>query len=71
MYFQLITHLSVLKIISQIIGSIMLAFLNFNKHSGKCEYCQILGCKKGLYEHNFNKYSGKCNYCGQINQNNF
>ena len=29
----------------------------------KCNYCQIIGCEKGLNKHNFNINSGKCDYC--------
>jgi len=43
---------------------------NFSKNSGKCIYCQIIGCKEGLREHIFNKYSGKCDFCGCMNNNN-
>jgi len=36
-------------------------------NSGKCTYCHIIGCQKGLCEHNFNKNNNKCIYCNYIN----
>ena len=35
----------------------------FNDIDGKCDFCNILGCKYGLIDHRFNDIDGKCDYC--------
>ena len=35
----------------------------FGTISGKCTYCDILGCKYGFINHKFGNISGKCSYC--------
>ena len=35
----------------------------FNDIDGKCEDCNILGCKNGLINHRFSDIDGKCDFC--------
>ena len=35
----------------------------FGSYTGKCSYCDLLGCKYGLVNHEFGSYTGKCKFC--------
>lgn len=35
----------------------------FSDIDGKCDFCNILGCKNGLINHRFNHIDGKCDFC--------
>ena len=34
----------------------------FNDIDGTCDFCNILGCKYGLYPHKFNDIDGTCDF---------
>ena len=35
----------------------------FSNINGKCRFCSILGCEKGLSNHEFSNINGKCRFC--------
>ena len=38
----------------------------FGMYTGKCSYCDLLGCKYGFINHKFGDYTGRCKFCDVI-----